>query len=175
MNEVRILCKSQRDAWRAASAITQAPIQEGEEWLVTMQPYTVKRSELQNRYLWGWLYRNIEKQLEDGGIHIPLDDGSEYPYTKDILHDIFKEMFLCYGEIARTSPKTGERKVRKLCYSTTQLVKHAKTEEQEQRCFSVYVTKIKQFAFQVWGIHIPPTYNEELLELEAEVNARRAA
>lgn len=175
MNEIRILCKSQRDAWRAASAITQAPVREGEEWLITMQPYTVKRSELQNRYLWGWLYRNIEKQLEEGGIVIASDDGSEHPYTADLLHEIFKERFLCYGEIVRTHPKTGERKVRTLCYSTTQLVKHAKTEEQEQRCFSTYVTKIKQFVWQVWGIQVPPTYSEELLELEAEVNARRAA
>lgn len=175
MNDVRVICKSQRDAWRAAHVITQVPVEEGHPWLVTMQPYTVKRTELQNKYLWGWLYRNIEKQLEDAGIVIIDDVGQEHPYTADLLHEIFKERFLCYGEIVRTNPKTGERKVRTLCYSTTELVKHAKTEEQEQRCFSAYVNKIKQFVWQVWEIQIPPTYNEELLELEAEVNARRAA
>lgn len=175
MNEVRVLCKNPRDAWRAANAITQVPIQDGQEWLVTMQPYVAKRNDLQNRYLWGWLYLNIEQQLDAGGIVITDDAGREYPYTKDLLHEMFKEMFLCYGEIVRTNPVTGERRTRKLCYSTTELVKHAKSEEQEKRCFSVYVNCIKRFVWDYWQIQIPPTFNEELLELEAEVNARRVA
>ena len=132
--------------------------------VVTLEPWEEKRNQLQNRYLWGWLYKNIVQQLEDAGIVIPLDDGREYPYTADMLHEIFKETFLCYDTIVHKG------KERKLCYSTTQLLRKAKQGE-EQRSFRNYVTQIKQFVHQMWAIDIPPTWNEDFRSLERELNS----
>lgn len=165
---VSMMCRTVSDALRAADVVSRIQPEDKSPWLVEAKPYAVTRTERQNRYLWGWLYRNIASQLDDAGIVIQSDDGREFPYTKDLLHEIFKEEFLCYAEITRTNPKTGETKTRKLCYSTADLVKHSKTDEDEKRCFATYVQNIKNFCRQVWGIEIPPTYNEELLELDRE-------
>ena len=153
-----ITCRTREDCARAAIAVAQMPIDD--PMLVTWEPLKPTRTEKQNRYLWGWLYWNIAKQLGEAGIVIPSDDGREFPYTKNLLHDIFKEQFLCYAEITRG------QKTRKLCYSTSELVRKTEKEEDEQRCFSTYVENIKEFCFQVWRIHVPPTSNEELIEFE---------
>jgi len=131
--------------------------------MLVISVYEEKRTELQNRYLWGWLYLNIAVQLEDAGIVITSDDLLEYPYDKDLLHAIFQEKFLCYATIKRGS------KERKLCYSTTCLLKSPK-EGEEARCFSTYVDNIKRFVYQMWEIHIPPTNSEEMMMLEMEMS-----
>lgn len=161
------------DARRAAAQIAELEVEERNPLVIEVKPHKVLRSEKQNRYLWGWLYRNIAKQLDEAGVAIDCDDGRRVPYDPDILHEIFKEKFLCYAEISRTNKITGEVKTRKLCYSTTQLVKHMTSPEDEARCFSTYVNNIKNFAHEFWGITIPPTWNEELLDLDEEV--RQAA
>lgn len=127
-----------------------------------LQPVSDKRSVLQNNYLWGWLYKNIAEQLGDAGIVIPLDDGREYPYDTEILHEMFRESFLCKAELTRNG------KTRKLYWSTTDLKKHSSDDPTQAPAFGWYVNQIKQFAFQQWEIHIPPTYNEELMMFDAE-------
>ncbi len=165
--------RTNSDKLRAAELISKLEIEDGHPWQVIAKPFKVLRTERQNNYLWGWLYLNIAKQLAEAGIVINLDDNREIPYDADLLHEIFKEKYLCYDEITRTNPTTKVTSTRKLCYSTSQLVKHSTSPEDEQRCFATYVNNIKAFCFQFWNITIPPTYNEELLDLDLE--ARDAA
>lgn len=148
---------------QALEVISELEISEEEPYAVVVEPWKEKRTALQNRYLWGWLYKNIAQQLEDAGIVVTLDDGREYPYNADLLHDIFKERFLCYDEI------TFKGRTRKICYSTTELLKKPKDEDDQKRSFGGYVSNIKKFVYQVWGIHVPPTYNEDLRNLESEL------
>ena len=118
------------------------------------KPKTVKisdkaptRTQLQNRYLWGWVYASIESQLEGGGIVIHCDDGREIPYTKDILHEIFKRKFLIAGVIE------SRGKSLEMYRSTTEL---------NTREFCDYVGNVEKFAYQFWGITVPPPINQEL-------------
>lgn len=131
------------------------------------------RSLQANRYLWGWLYHQIEKQLCDAGITIPAEStdpckaGREYPYTKDILHAMFKDNFLCYDEI-RVKTRT-----RKLCWSTKDLTRKTKDDGFGERpSFSWYVTQIKQFCSQYWHIEIadPPPQVCDYPEILKEIN-----
>jgi len=106
---------------------------------VKVEPYKKKRSNLQNAFLWGWIYAQIESQLADAGIVINCDDGTEHPYTKDVLHEIFKQKFLAIGCIeakGRSLP---------LFKSTTELNKAQ---------FSEFVERVRQFVYQFWGITV---------------------
>ena len=105
------------------------------------------RTQLQNRYLWGWIYSSIESQLEAAGIVIQCDDGREVPYSKDILHEIFKRKFLILGVIE------SRGKSLELYRSTTEL----STIE-----FCDYVRKVEQFAYQFWQITVPPAVGQNL-------------
>jgi hypothetical protein len=98
------------------------------------------RTELQNRFLWGWVYYHIEKNLEDGGIVIKCDDDSEMPYTKDVLHEIFKRKFLI-KQVIESKGRSIE-----IFRSTTEL----STKE-----FCDFVKKVEEFIFQFWKITIP--------------------
>jgi len=102
-----------------------------------------KRSNLQNSYLWGWLYAQIENALKEAGIQIPCKDGSSHPYTKDVLHEIFKNKFLVLGEI---EAKNGS--VLPIVGSTTRLSKKE---------FCEYCDNVEHFALDFWGIIVPPT------------------
>lgn len=119
------------------------------------------RTQLQNRYLWGWIYASIESQLEAGGIVIQCDDGREVPYTKEILHEIFKRKFLVIGVLE------AKGKSLELYRSTTEL----KTIE-----FCEFVRKVEQFAHQFWKITIPQPVGQQLKQWqEWAAEARKAA
>lgn len=105
------------------------------------------RTQLQNRYLWGWIYSNIDGQLEAAGIVIQCDDGREVPYTKDILHEIFKRKFLVIGVLE------AKGKSLELYRSTTEL----STVE-----FCDYVRKVEQFVWQFWQITVPQAAGQNL-------------
>jgi len=162
----KFVIRTTTNKYEAAEYISLLEPDEDHPILVEVTPWEQKRSDLQNKYLWGWLYRYLSDKLEEGGIVIPLDDGREWPYNPDMLHEIFKDRFLCYDTI---SVKGQERK---LCYSTTNLLIKPK-EGDEQRGFARYVTQIKQFAIQVWGIDIPPTYNDDYRSLERDLSSGR--
>ena len=103
------------------------------------------RSASQNAYLWGWLYRHVASALHDSGQVITCDDGTEIPFTADILHDwVFADRFRVSG----VAMYRGKEK--KLYESTSKMTK---------KRFGEYVEQIKQFSIQYWGIHIPETRN----------------
>jgi len=162
----KFIIRTITNKYEAAEYISELEPDEDHPVIVEVSPWEQKRSKLQNRYLWGWLYRYIADKLEEGGIVIPLDDGREYPYNAEILHEIFKDRFLCYDTISVNG------KERKLSYSTTQLLMKPK-EGEEQRGFANYIQQIKQFAIQVWEIYVPPTYSEDFRALESDLISGR--
>jgi hypothetical protein len=99
-----------------------------------------KRSELQNRYLFGWVYMQLAALLENAGIVIHTDTG-EVPWTKDLLHEVMKTKFLMIGEVKSKSGRTIP-----IYISTTKLCKEK---------FSEFVQNVKNLAYQFWGIDIP--------------------
>jgi hypothetical protein len=118
------------------------------------------RTQLQNRYLWGWIYASIESQQEAGGIVIQCDDGREVPYTKEILHEIFKRKFLVIGVIE------AKGKSLELYRSTTEL----KTIE-----FCEFVRKVEQFVYQFWKITIPQPVGQQLKQWQEWAEEAREA
>lgn len=107
--------------------------------VIKVEPYKKKRSDLQNRFIWGWVYSEIERQLQDAGIVIHCDDGTEHPYTKEILHEIMKQKFLAVGSI--------EAKGRSL-------ILHKSTTDLNTAQFSEFVEQVRQFVFQFWNITV---------------------
>ena len=105
------------------------------------------RSSLQNAYLWGWLYWGIADALSECGRVIQCDDGTEIPFTVDILHEwIFADRFRVSGVIIF---KGKEKKI----YEST--AKMSKTR------FIKYVDDIKRFCIQYWDFHVPETNRYE--------------
>ncbi len=111
------------------------------------QPLTVvisekmaKRSELQNKYLFGWIYRQLSSSLQDAGICIRTN-GGDIPWTKDTLHEVFKVKFLLESAIESRGGKTLH-----IYRSTTQLNKKE---------FSEFVQNVKNLSRDFWGIDIP--------------------
>jgi len=99
-----------------------------------------KRTELQNRYLFGWVYMQLSALLANAGIVIHTETG-EIPWTKDLLHEVMKTKFLMISEVKSKSGKTIP-----VYQSTTKLSKQA---------FSEFVQNVKNLAYQFWGIDIP--------------------
>ena len=112
---------------------------------VKVEPFKAKRSDLQNRYYWGWVLAQIEQELENRGIVIVCEDDREVPYTKDLLHEIFKTKLLT-KEVINTTSKTGESRELILYYSTTEL---------SSAQFSDYVERVRNFVWQFWKFNVP--------------------
>ena len=129
-----------RDEWQRRALIEHV------QSLTLDKPVTVEikqgvnRTKLQNSFLWGWIYTRLEAVLAEAGIVIPCDDGTEHPYTKDVLHEIFKRKFLVVG-VVESKGRSLE-----LYRSTTELT----TAE-----FCDFVRSVRQFAWQFWEIQIP--------------------
>lgn len=111
------------------------------------QPLTVvisdkmaKRSELQNKYLFGWVYRQLVSSLQEAGICIRTN-GGDIPWTKDTLHEVFKIKFLLESAIESRGGKTLH-----IYKSTTALNKKE---------FSEFVQNVKNLSRDFWGIDIP--------------------
>ncbi len=59
---------------------------------VIVRAYIRNRTDLQNRFLHGWIFRKqIMKELNDSGQQIMLPDGEMAEYDVDILKEIFKQ------------------------------------------------------------------------------------
>lgn len=125
---------------------------------VKIQPFKMKRSDLQNRYLWGWVYKQIAVQLEERGIIIRCEDDREIPYTKDILHEIFKGKFLI-REVVEAGGKTLT-----LYHSTSSL---------NTTKFTQYVNEVKSFVWQFWKINVPEPHDGVYRQYADEI--KRAA
>jgi hypothetical protein len=107
---------------------------------VVITDQKAKRSELQNRYLFGWVYMQLASLLANAGIVIRTETG-EIPWTKDLLHEVMKTKFLMIGEV-----KSRGGRVIPVYQSTTKLSKQA---------FGEFVQNVKNLAYQFWGIDIP--------------------
>lgn len=121
----------------------------GKGKMVQVKDKLPTRSQLQNRFYFGWVLASIESQLEAGGIVINCDDGREVPYTKEILHEIFKRKFLVVGVLE------AKGKSLELYESTTKL---------NTKRFCEFVEKVQKFVFQFWQITVPPPIGFELVQ-----------
>ncbi|MEW5248898.1 recombination protein NinB [Microbulbifer sp. 2201CG32-9] len=122
---------------------------------VRVEPFRATRSTLQNRFLWGWVYAEIARQLDEAGIVIPCDDGREHPYTKELLHEIFKQKFLAIGSIE------AKGKSITLYGSTTKLTK---------KKFSEYLEDVRRFVFDFWHITVTDPYAGEYKAIWGELS-----
>lgn len=113
---------------------------------VKVEPFKAKRSELQNRYLWGWHYAKIVHYLQEVGTVIHCDDGEDIDYTAEILHEIFRGKFLIRDTITAVG-NSGESKTLTLYYSTTEL---------NTKQYSDFIDNVTQFVWQFWQFNIPP-------------------
>ena len=126
---------------------------------ITVEKFKHTRSQAQNRALWGWYYKNLSEALDDAGISVEDDDGRCYPYTAELLHEIFKDAFLVKTEITRKGV------TRKLHHSTADLPKSG--DGGSMPSFSQYLDKIKNFSREYWHIDIPDPvsgYYRDLME-----------
>ncbi|WP_444946431.1 recombination protein NinB [Microbulbifer sp. VTAC004] len=108
---------------------------------VQVQQFKPKRTDLQNRFLNGWIYKNIAQQLEDAGIVISCDDGTEIPYTRDVLHKwVFGKKF---------------RVIREYQIKGRTFYEFESTATMNRARFSEYVEQVRGFVYQYWNITIP--------------------
>lgn len=151
--EYRII-RSDHEKALALSALANIRPDKDNPVAIKVEPYKKKRSTLQNSFLWGWVYAEIERRLADAGIVIHCDDGAEHPYTKDVLHEIFKQKFLAIGCLeakGRSLP---------LFKSTTELNKVQ---------FSEYCEQVRQFVCQFWHIAVPDPVDQYWQSIAREI------
>jgi len=162
MIELLYIVRDQALLDNAVQAVCKLAPNESQPMAVKIYKWDEKRTELQNNYLNGWVYRQLAKLLHDAGIVIPCDDGTEIPYTRDILHDwVFSDRFRVKSETI------VKGKVKKLYESTAEMGK---------KRFGEYVDQIHEFAHQYWKVSIPPP-NGEFKEYakELELNQSRGS
>lgn len=99
------------------------------------------RTELQNRYLFGWVYAQLGKALADAGIGITTAEGM-HPWTKDLLHETMRTKFLVKGEVV--SKKSGR----------SILIYHSSTNLSTTQ-FGEFCKNVRDFAWEFWGVQIP--------------------
>ena len=146
MEPIRIIAREYKNVSYAIRQLTGISLDEPVEIIV--QDYKAVRSTAMNAYLWGWKYKQLAVALEEAGYCITDDDGHEWMYTPDLLHEMFREYFLVKGEIRKKG------KIRKLFWSTTQLTK-SKVKGSAKPSFGEYTDSIDKFALTSWEITIP--------------------
>lgn len=108
------------------------------------------RSDLQNRYLWGWVYYNqICRKLKDAGITV-----NGFPWTKDTLHAAFQSCFLIENTFYFAD------KVNIVFESTSKM---------SSKRFTEYLKDIKEFVFDTWEITIDDPRDGMWLEIMREI------
>lgn len=107
---------------------------------VVITDQKAKRTELQNRYLFGWVYMQLSSLLANAGVVIHTETG-EIPWTKDLLHEVMKTKFLMIGAVESRGGNTIP------IYKSSTKLSRAE--------FSEFVQNIKNLAYQFWGIDIP--------------------
>lgn len=118
------------DSSRAAAFIQSLPV--GQAWRVVVEPYKARRSDSQNRYLWGVVYPAV---LEGGGVSLKSQG-----WQAEDVHEFFLGEF--YGW--ETLEGMGRKRVKPIKRSA----KLSKTE------FAEYVGFIQQKAAGM-GIYVP--------------------
>jgi len=108
--------------------------------------YKQGRSRAQNRYLNGWIYPQLVQVLAEAGIVIACDDGTEIPYTRDILHE---HTFARRFKVLRSWQVKGQRFYE---FESTAKMKKAR--------FTAHIEEIENFCVQYWGVTIPHPSDE---------------
>jgi hypothetical protein len=134
-----IIARRNEDLQKAVDVMCDSDYSDDSPLSIEIKPYKRNRSVLANAFLWGWVYDQIATKLGDAGLVIHCDDGTEHPYTAEILHEIFKQKFLAIGSI--------EAKGRSLTLykSTTKLTKPE---------FSEFIEDVRGFVYQFWEITV---------------------
>lgn len=117
------------------------------------------RTKLQNRYLFGWVYRQIVDFLDDSGIVIRTMNGGDLPYTKEILHEIMREKYLVIGEIAAHNGKI--------------LKVHQSSANLKKKPFAEFVDNVKKFASQFWACEVADPHQGMWLSIYNDVIGRK--
>lgn len=144
MTDMLYIVRTQETLDNAVQAVCRLEPESERPMAVKVFQWDGKRTALQNNYLNGWVYKQLAILLEEAGTVIPCDDGTEIPYTRDILHDlVFAARFRVKTEFV------VKGKVKKLYESTADMGK---------KRFSEYIEQIHNFAYQYWGVHIPPPH-----------------
>lgn len=112
-----------------------------------IKPKVEPRTKRQNKYIWGWVYKNIVIGLEESGQVITGDDEREHPYTQEIIHLILREKYLI-EDVIQTRSRSGAPLEYKIYKSTAKLSKKE---------FAIYINQCKEFAYMVWGVSVPET------------------
>lgn len=123
--------------------------------LITLEAPKDARSDAQNRYMWGWLYKNAVSLINDAGYMVSGPTGG-IPWTKDTFHAAMRECFLVESE-CRCNAVGRDLKIYK---STTKLTPLE---------FSEYIEDIKQFCYGTFDISIPDPNEGYWLEVFKEL------
>lgn len=115
---------------------------EGQEISITVEKRKIKRSNPQNRYLWGICYPILQNCLKESG----------NVFNIDMVHELMRLRFL--KDVVMVNEDTGE--ILDRVKSTTEL----STIE-----FNTYTDNIKQFALEFFNTVIPEPNSEIKLEL----------
>ena len=100
------------------------------------------RSDIQNRYYWGWIIKNQVNYLTESGISL-----RGIPYTKDLLHAMYRELFLIDSSTVINGKEV------KIYKSTTDMSK--------KRFIEYIDNEIQPWFNSAFGYIVPPTPAEE--------------
>jgi hypothetical protein len=149
------LVRNEHNKQNVLKAVADIVPDDASPMAVQIKPYNPSKTEKQRAYLWGWVYAQAAKLLDDAGIAFPLVGNFERPATKDILHAMGQEAFLICGQISK---KDGS------------LVNmYTSTEKLKRKEYWQYTENFTRLVFQVWGITIPlPPANSYYEQLAKE-------
>lgn len=114
------------------------------------------RTTLQQRYQWGWVYKNACEMLNDAGHTI-----NGFIFTKDRLHAMCQQLFLVIGEIP-----LGDGRV---------AYEYESTASMSKKRFSEFINEqVKPWLIQDYEIYLPEPEDGFYRELARDLFGKRA-
>ena len=109
------------------------------------------RSDTQNRYMWGWVYKQAAQLSHDAGYTV-----QGHMWTKDLVHAAMRECFLIESEL--------------WCDDINQYLKiYKSTTNLSPAEFSNYVQNVKEWFYNNYDVSIPDPNKGYWLELFKEL------
>ena len=142
-----------------ADGLIEPNSDKGMDWVKSQKPGSLAtfeapgdlRTDTQNRYMWGWVYKNAAQLLNDAGHSIVGN-----MWTKDLLHAAMRECFLIKDEL--------------WCKEINQYIKiYESTSDLGKKEFSNYMQNIKEFCHTNYDICIPEPEDGYWLEVYKEL------
>lgn len=131
------------DRTRFANELTK--FYEGKRIEITVQKAKKKKSNEQNRYLFGCVYEYALQGLKDAGnVGLTIED----------IHDFFKDRFLSEGKQI-VIPETGETKI---------VAKSTKNLSTTEMC--LYIEEIAKFCAEMLNTEIPAPYTQTEMNIQ---------